>query len=446
MRRPSLLLLLATPLSLATAQAATAAITEFPLPTSGSAPAGITTGPDGNLWAVEAGASRVVRVTPGGQATEFTLPAGREPREIASAGGFVWFAERSGGRVGRLNPGAGGDAAVQSSIVEFVVPGVGSNPTGITAGPDGNLWFTEAGSDEIGRITTAGAIVEFVVPGAGSAPADIAAGADGALWFTEAGSAQVGRITTAGVVTNEFAVPTLDSPASQLGAIAAGPDGALWYVDEGLDHVRRITTSGGHSQFPGPSGSGISDIAAGPDGALWLTEARSGKIARITTGGSLSEYTLPTAGAGPAGIATGPDGALWFSERLAGAVGRITTDTPPDALPTGPQGPPGPPGQAGQDGLVVVAFQVLPARPRAGRRIRVRYAITGPARVVLLARRGRGRARTVTRQTVRRAGVRTLIWNGKLGRRPARRGRYVLTVRATRDGRTASSRLRVRLR
>jgi RNA polymerase sigma factor (sigma-70 family) len=35
---------------------------------------------------------------------------------------------------------------------------------------------------------------------------------------------------------------------------------------------------------------------------------------------------------------------------------------------------------------------------------------------------------------------------GLLGRRLARRGRYVLTVRATRDGRTASSRLRVRLR
>jgi virginiamycin B lyase len=444
--RMRMAILLGTLLSLATAQAAAAAISEFPLPTPGSAPTGITAGPDGNLWAVEAGASRIVRVTPGGQPTEFTLPAGREPREIASAGGFVWFTERSGDRVGRLTPGAGSDAAVQSSIVEFVVPGVGSDPTGIATGPDGNLWFTEAGSDEIGRITTAGTVTEFVVPGAGSAPADIAVGPDGALWFTEGGSGEVGRITTAGVVTNEFAVPTLDSLATQLGAIAAGPDGALWYVDEGLDHVRRITTSGAHSQFPGPAGSGISDITAGPDGALWLAEGRSGKIARITTAGALSEYTLPTAGGGPAGIATGPDGALWFSERLAGSVGRITTDTAPDALPTGPPGPPGPPGQAGQDGLVVVAFQVLPARPRAGRRVRVRYAITGPARVVLLARRGRGRTRTVARQTVRRAGVRTVIWNGRLGRRQARSGRYVLTVRATRDGRTASSRLRVRLR
>jgi streptogramin lyase len=311
------------------------------------------------------------------------------------------------------------------------------------------LWFTEAGSAQIGRITPAGVVTnEFAVPGADSAPTDIALGSDEALWFTEAGSGEVGRITTAGVVS-EFPVPTLESLATQLGSIAPGPDGALWFLDRGVDHVRRITTSGAHSQFPVPSGSGLSDITAGPDGALWLTEGRSGKLARMTTGGGLSEFTLPTAGAGPAGIAAGPDGALWFTERLSGAVGRITTDTAPDALPsgpTGPTGPAGPRGPAGEDRLVVVVFQVLPARPRAGRRLRVRYAITGRANVALSVRRGRGRARTVTRRTARRAGIGTLPWNGKLGKRRATRGRYVLTVRAVRNGRSASSRLRIRLR
>jgi virginiamycin B lyase len=435
---------------LAAGQPASAAISEFPLPTAGSEPAGITVGPDGNQWAVEAAANRIVRVTPAGQPTEFTLPSNREPFDITSAGGFVYFTEREGDRIGRLNPSAGSDAAVQSSIQEFIVPGVGSEPTGITAGSDGNVWFAEAGSDEIGRISVPGGVItEFVVPGAGSAPTGITAGPDGALWFTEAGSGEVGRITTAGVVTNEFAVPTLESPGTRLGSIAAGPDGALWLIDEGLDHVRRMTTAGAQSQFPGPPGSGLTDIASGSDGALWLTEARSGKLARMTTGGALSEYTLPTAGAGPAGIAAGPDGALWFTERLSAAVGRISTDTPPDALPTGPTGPTGPagpPGPAGQDGLVVVAFQVLPARPLAGRRLRVRFAITGPAEVALRVRRGRGRTRTVARQTVRRAGVGTLTWNGRLGGRRARPGRYVFTVRATRNGKSASSRLRVRLR
>ena len=430
-------------LTVALAPPATAAISELALPTAASAPTGITVGADGNLWAVESAADRLVRVTPSGGITEFVLPASREPLQIASAAGFVWFTERNGDRIGRLDPNAGGDSAVQSSLIEFAVPGAGSRPTGIVAGPDGLPWFTEAGSDEVGRLTVAGVVSEFVVPGVGSKPTGIASGPDGALWFTQAGSDQVGRITTAGAVTNEFAVPRLEALATRLGAIAQGPDGALWLVDEGLDHVRRITTSGGHSQFPGPAGSGLAGIAAGPDGALWLTEARSGKVARMTTSGELSEYTLPTRGAGPTGITAGPDGAMWFTERLSAGVGRISTDTAPDTLPTGPPGPPGP---AGRRTLVVVAFQVLPARPRAGRRLRVRYAITGRARVALLVERGRARARTVARRSVRRAGVATLTWNGTLGRRRARPGRYTLIVRAAREGRSASSRLRVRLR
>src|SRR5215203_3714075 len=54
--------------------------------------------------------------------------------------------------------------ASAQTIVEFTVPGVGSQPTGITAGSDGNLWFTEFGSSELGRITPAGLVEEFVLP------------------------------------------------------------------------------------------------------------------------------------------------------------------------------------------------------------------------------------------------------------------------------------------
>src|SRR5688500_12717392 len=124
---------------LAGAQPSAAAITEFPLPTSSSTPSGITTGPDGNLWVTESSASRIARVTPAGAVTEFILPAGREPLGIAAAGGFVFFTERSGDRIGRLDPSA---ADIQASITEFVVSGAGSQPTGIATGPDGNLWFT----------------------------------------------------------------------------------------------------------------------------------------------------------------------------------------------------------------------------------------------------------------------------------------------------------------
>ena len=80
-----------------------------------------------------------------------------------------------------------------------------SEPFGITAGPDGALWFTEYYGNRIGRITTLGAITEYVVPTANSYPDGITAGPDGALWFTESFTlGNIGRITTGGTIT-EFA-------------------------------------------------------------------------------------------------------------------------------------------------------------------------------------------------------------------------------------------------
>jgi len=55
---------------------------------------------------------------------------------------------------------------------------------GITAGPDGNLWFVECASNKFGKITTAGVVTEFPSPSA--CPAYIVTGSDGNLWFTEA--------------------------------------------------------------------------------------------------------------------------------------------------------------------------------------------------------------------------------------------------------------------
>ena len=76
-----------------------------------------------------------------------------------------------------------------------------SSPLGITAGPDGNLWFTEIDGNRIGRMTPAGGdLQEFNLLAPDSRPYEIHRPAPtGNLWFTE--SSKIGRITTDGVVT-----------------------------------------------------------------------------------------------------------------------------------------------------------------------------------------------------------------------------------------------------
>ena len=105
---------------------------------------------------------------------------------------------------------------------------VGSFPQGITAGRDGNLWFTEAFASKIGRITPSGAITEFPTPTRRSSPSyGITMGREGNLWFTEEGANQIGRITMGGRIA-EFPVPT---PESQPTGITATPNGNLWFTE-----------------------------------------------------------------------------------------------------------------------------------------------------------------------------------------------------------------------
>src|SRR5262245_59906990 len=50
--------------------------------------------------------------------------------------------------------------AAGEPITEFSIPSNNTDPTGITVGPDGALWFTERSGTKLGRITTSGTITE----------------------------------------------------------------------------------------------------------------------------------------------------------------------------------------------------------------------------------------------------------------------------------------------
>jgi virginiamycin B lyase len=245
--------------------------------------------------------------------TEYSVPT------AASAGitaitsgpdGALWFTEAGVSAIGRITTAG---EYTQYSL------GTVSLPWGITTGPDGALWFTDF-ADKIWRMTTGGALAQYPVPTSGSWPYTITPGPDGALWFTEFNASKIGRITTAGVIT-EYPVPTaLSYPNS----IIAGPDGALWFTEEQGSKIGRITTAGSITEYPIPS-TGPIGITVGPDAALWFTEAGGDRIGRITTSGVATDYPVPTASSQPWGISSGSDGALWFTEYDGNNVGRITT-------------------------------------------------------------------------------------------------------------------------
>jgi virginiamycin B lyase len=243
--------------------------------------------------------------------TEYPVRLSSPQGITAGPDGALWFTEAVG-QIGRIT--------TSGVITQYSVPTYDSGPQGITAGPDGALWFTEQFGNKIGRISTAGIVTEYPVPTAGCQPFGIAAGPDGALWFTEAFGDKIGSITTAGVIV-EHLVPTA---GSQPYGIAAGPDGALWFTEQSGNKIGRITTAGTITEYPVPTANSYPfGITAGPDRALWFTE--NGKIGRIASGGGIAEYAVSSPFSSLPGIVAGPDGALWFTEWKGSKIWRITT-------------------------------------------------------------------------------------------------------------------------
>jgi streptogramin lyase len=123
----------------------------------------------------------------------------------------------------------------------------------------GALWFTDD-TGKIWRLTTSGSFTAYRMP-TPSLSAGITAGPDGALWFTELTSNRIGRSTTSGVIT-EYPVPTAGLPGlgSEPDGIAAGPDGAIWFTEAIGNKIGRISVvptskeqckKGGWRNFPG---------------------------------------------------------------------------------------------------------------------------------------------------------------------------------------------------
>jgi streptogramin lyase len=232
----------------------------------------------------------------------------------AGPDGNVWFTESGTSDIAMINPAT-------DVITQFPTPTANSGPGGITVGPDGNLWFTEGNADKIGMINpTTDVISEFPIKTRNAGPGSITAGPDGNLWFTERDD-KIGMINPTTHAVTEFAIPTNDSSPV---AITAGPDGNLWFT-ESLDYLGEINpTTHAITQF-GTSGQG-EGITTGPDGNLWFGDS-AGIVKFNPTTHVMATFATSN---GPIGVTAGPDGNVWFTEDYAAVpqnIGQINPTT-----------------------------------------------------------------------------------------------------------------------
>lgn len=238
---------------------------------------------------------------------------------VTGPDGNLWFTDPGNNQIDRVTP--------QGQITQFSLPthtdsnGNPDDPTpdDIVEGLNGNLWFTESGVDRIGEITPTGTITEFETPTPDSNPTGIAVGSDGNLWFTESGTNDIGKITTSGTIT-EYSTTNLD--LSDTDELVKGPGGDLWFIaadNNGDNEVAKVNTAGKVTVYS--TSASPNDLTVGPDGNIWL--GSSGEIDEVSSTGSITSFTIPT-GDDASAITTGPDGALWFALDGTNQIGRMT--------------------------------------------------------------------------------------------------------------------------
>jgi len=193
-------------------------ITTFVLPTVGSVPIYVRAGNDGTMWVTELVGNAIARITADGNVKEFAIPThNSRPIAIVPEPGSnaMWFTEEAGNRVGRITPdgtiteypvpmtqpnvilaGLAFDSDRNLWLQQYVDP---NDPTPANPSP--------AGNDNIIRIdksiltTSPGDISKvpitfFKVPTTQTVMHRIIQGPDGNIWFTELGSNKVGKVST----------------------------------------------------------------------------------------------------------------------------------------------------------------------------------------------------------------------------------------------------------
>ena len=225
---------------------------------------------DNSIWFTQKG-PKIGKITSNGTLTEYTLDIFGGSGITVGPDNNLWFCDQTTNKIGKITQSGVSTLYLASSRYK--------GPMGITTGPDGNLWFTGFADDSINVMNTNGEIIASYPTNnalTGSSPRDICLGADGNIWYTSDNG--IHKITPNGVITNytqqQFQLPEgLFIPRS----ITLGWDGNIWFAGETPTTFGRLTPLGIITLFIQPQFNSYA-ITQGPNNKLWLTSSTTKEI------------------------------------------------------------------------------------------------------------------------------------------------------------------------
>lgn len=251
---------------------ATGEVRETPLG-PGSAPHGVIVGSDGAAWVTDGGQNAIVRVDPETQAVDvYRLPASAPNANLNTAAfdaeGVLWFTGQSG-IYGRLDPGSGEMEVYQAPR--------GTGPYGITATPDGEIYYASLAGSYLGAVDRRTGDVRVIEPPtAGAGVRRAWSDSNGMIWISEWNAGQVARYDPGTDEWQEWLLPGDDPHAY---AIYVDENDAIWLSDFGANAILRFDPmTETFMSFPAQSQPAEVRQLLGRPGEVWGAESAADQL------------------------------------------------------------------------------------------------------------------------------------------------------------------------
>jgi virginiamycin B lyase len=259
---------------------ATGEVEQIPLG-EGSAPHGVIAGPEGDAWITDGGLNAIVHFDPATpKVTRYPLPedAGYANLNTAAfdADGVLWFTGQNG-IYGRLDPDEG-------EVEVFDAPR-GRGPYGITATPEGEVYYASLAGDHIARIDrTSGKATVIEPPTPDQGARRVWSDSAGDIWVSEWNAGQVSRYTPADGSWQSWKLP---GEQPQAYAVYVDDQDMVWLSDFGANAVVRFDpATETFTSFEGSApGANVRQILGRP-GEIWAPESGTDRLMLIRTDGS----------------------------------------------------------------------------------------------------------------------------------------------------------------
>ncbi len=321
-------------------------VAEYGLPIENADIRGIAVDSKGEVWFYQTNASSIARFVPSNNTFiqyQIKAPFVAKQSVVNLAGGLLafdkngnlWFTDAKSNSIGKIEHDSG-------VMATFPIPTKNSGPLGIIVDTNNHIWFAEITGDKIGKLDPQTGKIDEYVLAENSGPALLAFDPNGMLWFTLAYAKEVAKLDPNSAVAGTsqgIQLYDLKGFSSPFGIVAL--NNFLYVSDHGSSKIAKFLPSSNSLTIYWTSPVQEIPVKEFPEtlpaqllidkgSNIWFAQHVGNRITRLDPiTNIITEYEIPS---GPLSItlwsSLAPNGDVWFAEWASNKIGFLNASMP----------------------------------------------------------------------------------------------------------------------